>query len=126
MASWREYLLKYIIYTVIIAVVSLTLFSSVFAEYYFRFFPLLFIIIFGATLGFHSIMMKYSRESVARFTGAYMLATVIKMLVYLILIISYLYFLNEKPVSFVVTFLVLYFLFTSFEVFELVRFNKKK
>jgi F0F1-type ATP synthase assembly protein I len=85
-----------------------------------------FILVFhtAATLISFLFIHKKVQESPQKFVNVYMANTTIKLLLYLVILMVYsLNFLHDA-VNFIISFFVMYLIFTVFEVVHLVKMNK--
>lgn len=111
--------------SVIIGAIGYVLFYTVLEDYYLPVFPflLLFFIILNTVI--HGVILKISRQNIARFTRNFMLSSSVKLLLYFVAILLYLLFSKENRLSFIVTFLVLYICYTAFEVMAVLPHVKR-
>jgi len=126
MNAFRKFLIRELIFALIIAIISYVLFQTVLKEYYLPVFWLLFGIITIFTAVFHLSVLQVSDKSSAKFSSKFMMVSGIKMIVYLMLIVYYAFSFPEKAKTFLISFFILYLLYTVFEVFLIVRYLKKK
>ena len=77
------------------------------------------------TLGVHAFLTNPANTP-QQFVRSFMLITFLKLFVYLIIIGVYAYLNREQAVKFILSFLVLYFVFMIFEVATLTKFVRKK
>lgn len=83
--------------------------------------PLLIAFFFLVTAGVHYLLLRASVHQARKFVTYFMLATFIKFMVYILVVFTFAYFNREDLISFVITFFILYILFTVFEVVAIVR-----
>jgi len=126
MNAFRKFLIRELIFALIIVIISYVLFQTVLKEYYLPVFWLLFGIITIFTAVFHLSVLQVSDKSSAKFSSKFMMVSGIKMIVYLMLIVYYAFSFPEKAKTFLISFFILYLLYTVFEVFLIVRYLKKK
>lgn len=89
--------------------------------------PVLFYMIaffYAITLGVYMVVVYASREKFAQFNNKFMLSTVIKLVLYMVIMIAYVFAFPEDAVNFLITFLVLYILFTGFEIIFIIKATK--
>jgi hypothetical protein len=84
----------------------------------FLFLPFLFFII---TLALHYYLIKSSHKEIIKFTPRFIGATGIKMMIYFILIAVYLLIDRHQAASFLICFLICYFLYTAFELIAVLK-----
>lgn len=83
--------------------------------------PYLIILSASVTLLFHYIILKASEKKFSRFISYFMLATVVKLLLYIIIIFLYVYLNRSDALPFVITFLLLYIIYSVFEIINLLK-----
>ena len=83
--------------------------------------PYLILLSASVTLIFHYIILKASEKKFSRFISYFMIATVLKLLLYIIIIFLYVYLNRSDTLPFVVTFLLLYIIFSVFEIINLLQ-----
>lgn len=112
----RKLLTRYIVFTIIIAVAAFGI--SVFLPQSMRTPALPFLIPFFLVLGFgvHAILLKMSGNKFSRFVNAYLVASFLKLFLYLIVMVIYIYLNRHDALPFAITFLLLYILYSIFEV----------
>jgi hypothetical protein len=121
--AFVNFLFKISLLTLVVITLAYLVFNYFLSQYYFAYFPLLISIIYIFSIAFHYFLWKSGKKSFSRFTTTYMLLTTIKLLFYLVLILIYVFAIKEKPISFIITFLALYMVFTIFEVVTLLKKN---
>jgi hypothetical protein len=126
MQAFKKFLFRELIFVVIIAVIAFALFQTVLAEYYLPVFWVLLALITVFTAVFHLSILQVSEKNAVKFSSKFMMVSGIKMIAYLILIVYYAFSFPEKAKTFLISFFVLYLLYTVFEVILIVRYLKKK
>ncbi len=121
-----KFLLKISVFTLIIIVISVALFSTILKTYYFKAFVIQVMLITVVTTVGHLLVAKAVKKNIRKFTTAYMASVTLKLVVYLIYLLLSLLIDHTGVVQFVLTFLVLYLFYTIFEVVEVLRFLKKQ
>ena len=124
-SSTRKFILKICILTFIIAAFSIVLFSTLLRDYYFKTFPLVVVLIAVVTTIGHLWVIRASNQNTLKFTTAFMGSTTLKLIIYLFFMLISLWIDHSQTISFVLTFILLYILFTVFEVLEILRHIKK-
>jgi hypothetical protein len=126
MNAFRKFLIRELIFALILATIAYVLFQTVLKEYYLPVFWLLFGIISMFTAVFHLSVLQVSDKSTAKFSSKFMMVSGIKMMIYLALIVFYAFSFPDKAKIFLISFFILYMLYTVFEVLLIVNFFKKK
>jgi len=84
------------------------------------------ILFFLLTAAVHYILLRISTLNPRKFVGYFMLATFLKLFVYLIVMVAYAFAINrEEVMPFVLGFFALYIIYTVFEVVTLLSQTKK-
>jgi len=126
MQVFSKFLIKSIIYTLLISIVSVILFQTVLKNYYLPIFWFLLFFIAILTTTFHLYLIRLSKKEFPKFSSNFILISGIKMMIYLVFIISYSFLNPKQAVTFLISFLILYFLYTFFEVIMLISFYKNQ
>ncbi len=126
MQALKRFLISELLFTLLIAVIAYLLFNTILVEYYLPVFWVLLGIIALLTGVFHYSVVQIQENKSSKFSQKFMMVTGIKMMIYLVFITSYSFMNPEKATSFLISFFVLYLLYTVFEVFLIVRYLKKK
>ena len=110
---------------VILYILGLTAFKNWFPDKYFSGFYGVIIIVFGVTVLFHSVLIKAASKKNMAFINKFLAFTGFKLLMYLFFIVMYIFLIGIQPVSFLLTFIISYLVFTVFEVVSMLDFLKK-
>ena len=84
-------------------------------------YPYILIFLYLATLGIFRLIAKSMESRLSRFANIYMLAIFAKLILFTVIILLYSFLNPDDAVSFMLTFFVYYFIFTSFEIYSLLR-----
>ena len=104
--------------------ISQIIFSTIFVTYFFPARIISIIFVWLITCAFHYWVMKTVTDKPKAFTGVFMLQAAIKLLLYITCIAVYLFVYREQGVPFTVHFLIVYLVFTIFEVASIFKFVK--
>lgn len=115
---------KLVVYSTVLLAVALILYTTLLKEMYFSLFPLQFLVVFLVTAFSYSHVIKVGEKNMLRFSSAFMLMTLVKFLVYIAFLLICLLTLSLHVATFVVTFFVLYLLFSIFEVKQVLSYYK--
>ena len=122
----KSFVTKSSVLTAIVFILGAVLYSTLLKPFYLNILPAILALFFVVTNLVHAYLLKISVSSEARFTSHYMAVSFIKMFFYLAFAIVYA-FLNKEGVKiFLVNFLLLYVLYTTFEVVEFSRVIRQK
>lgn len=83
------------------------------------FFILLFF--WAVTLLVHFSLLRITRLSPRKFVSYFMLTTLVKLMIYFIAILVYVFMVKQDLLPFLLSFFILYILFTCFEVISILR-----
>ena len=122
----KKYIIRLLVFSAIISTISFGLFSFVLPQYYLPVFPYLIAFFISVSILVHVILLKASNFRIAKFSTFYMGSTTAKLFLYIIFLIIYVLADKENAVPFLLTFFVLYFLYTIFETFSLLIDLKEK
>ena len=122
----KKYIIRLLVFSAILSALSFGLFSFVLQQYYLPVFPYLIAFFIIISILVHVILLKASNFRIAKFSTFYMGSTTAKLFLYIIFLIIYVLVDKENAVPFLLTFFVLYFLYTIFETFSLLIDLKEK
>lgn len=122
----KNFILKSIVITVMVFILGIALYSFFFQSFYFPLLPVLPFLFFTVTNLVHYYLLKVAVKSPSRFTARYMAASFLKMFFYLGTGIGYAVLNKEHAKIFLVNYLLLYIIYTTFEVVELSRGVRQK
>jgi len=77
------------------------------------------------TLVFHFILMKAAVVNPRNFVGKFVAFSGIKLMIYLIVILVYAFMVKKEIVIFMMSFLIMYLLYTTIEISAILKFLKK-
>lgn len=121
-----KFLLKISTFTLIIIAISIALFATILKTYYFKAFIIQVVLIATVTTIGHLWVAKAVKKNIRKFATAYMASVTLKLVVYLIYLLVSLLIDHTQALQFALTFLILYLVYTIFEVVEVLRFLKKQ
>ncbi|MEI8113045.1 MAG: hypothetical protein WCI54_05420 [Bacteroidia bacterium] len=123
----KQFLIKSTILTIIVLVLGGILYFTVLQPYYIAALPWTVLFFYLVTILVHQYLLKVAVKSGSRFTSYYMAVSFLKMFFYLAVAIVYVIFDRENVKPFFANFLLLYIIYTTFEVSEFLKFvNQKK
>jgi hypothetical protein len=122
----KQFLIKSTILTLIICIIGVLCYSSIFKSYYLPILPAVVLFYFLVTNLVHAYLLKIADKSGARFTSQYTAISFLKMFIYLALAIIFVILDQGNAKSFIVAFLILYVIYTVFEVLEILKVVKQK
>jgi len=116
----NRFIRNLIYFTAVLGVLSLAVsyFTPAFIT---KFWPFLLLLFAGITLTLVSLLINASEKKFSRFTNTFMIASVLKILILLIIIGGYSFRFQNDAIRFSVTLLVFYILYLLFEIFWLMK-----
>jgi len=124
MQAFKKFIIKELVFTSSIAIIALFLFQTTLKEYYLPVFWILLGVIALFTGITHFSILQIHDKSAVKFSTKFMTLSGVKMMLYLVVITSYVFLNTSKAKFFLISFFIIYFLYTSFEVFQIVRYLK--
>ena len=122
----KSFITKSSILTLIVFILGAVLYNSLLKPYYLEILPVAVVLFYVVTNLVHGYLLKISISAGSRFTSHYMAASFIKMFFYLAVAIVYAV-LNKKGAKiFLVNYLLLYAVYTTFEVVEFSKVVRQK
>jgi len=118
----KKFIKRGIIIFLILFITGFFLFITILREYFSFSFPVLLLVIFLITILFHRYLIRSVGESNRKFPAKFLGATGIKMGLYMILIIIYVILDRENAVPFLLVFMIVYLIFTIFEVVSVLNY----
>ena len=126
MNTERQIFLKKIFYLCLsISGMAILLYQSVLKGYYLSIFPLQFAVVILVTVISHLRLMTSVEQNARRFSTTFLSVMSAKLFIYLFFILICLLVDRSNAINFVVTFLLMYLIFTIFEVIEISNYFKK-
>ncbi len=120
-----KFIIKICLFTIVIFAVTAALFATILKDFYLSVYPYQILLIAIVTTIGHLWIIHASEQNTMKFTTAFMGSVTLKLMVYLFFMLIYLWIDRSQVVPFVLTFMILYLIFTVFEVSEVLRFIKK-
>jgi hypothetical protein len=112
----KKTLIGLILITLFLFATGMILFRTVLKEQYFQFFPFLILILFSVNAGFFYFFHRSLRKPANEFIRRFMASTGIKLIIYLILILSYILTTTQTAIPFTVTLAVSYLTYTAYDL----------
>ena len=122
----RQFILKILIFTLLIYTIATVLFNTVFKTWYFAAYSYQILLFATITTISHLWTIRSSGRNARQFTTVYMASVTLKLFGYLIFMLVYLLIDHSQAVPFALTFITFYTFFTVFEVIQLLNFIKKQ
>lgn len=122
----KQFLLKSTVLTIIIFILGAILYSTILKSYFLIVLPFTVLFFYLVTNLVHAYLLKIAGKSGSKFTSQYMAVSFLKMFFYLAIAILYVILNKEDAKPFFLNFLLLYVVYTSFEVNEFLKVVKQK
>jgi len=123
--TYRQFIVKILIFTLIVFVIAAALFSTVLKPWYFAAYPYQILLIAMVTTISHLLVLKAAGQNTRKFTTAYMASVTLKLMVYLTFMLVCLLIDHSQAIPFALTFIVFYISYTIFEVYLVLNHIKK-
>lgn len=120
----KKFITRGIIISLILSIAGFFMFITILKEYFSFSFPVLLLVIFLINVLFHHYLIRSAGGSNRKFPAKFLGATAIKMGLYLVLIILFVVFDRENAVPFLFVFMIIYVVFTIFEVVSVLDYLK--
>ena len=121
----RNFIIKIILLTIILGIISGIVFYFLLPDKYFDTFPFLLIMFPIVSSVIHIQLLKASEKSLARFNIAFMLSFLLKLIVYLAVSATIISIEKDQKAVFVITMLIFYLVYTVFDVKKILDDMKK-
>ena len=114
----KSFLIKSTVLTIIIFIMGAALFMTVLKPHYLPILPIVVLFFYGVTNLVHAYLLQIARKSGSKFTSHYMAASFLKMFLYLAIAIVLVIIDRGNAKFFIANFVLLYLIYTVFEVYE--------
>lgn len=126
MKEFNKFIFKELVLTGSIGIIAFILFNSYLINYYINIFWAILALISVLTAVMHFSLLNIGEKNASKFATKFMTISGIKMMVYLVFITAYSILNPSEAKSFLISFIALYSIYTTFEVFHIVKHLKKK
>lgn len=114
----KQFLFKSTILTILVFILGAIGYFTIFKQYYLPILPLTVLFFYLVTNSVHAYMLRIARIPSSKFTFQYLAIRFLKMFFYLAVAIVFVIFNKEIAKQFIVNYLLLYVVYTVFEVSE--------
>ena len=121
----RKFIFTLLFIALVITTLGYGLFLFFIPQYYFPHFPVIPAFLLVVTFTVHIYLIKSSENNPRKFTSKYLGAMGLKMFIYLVFLVIFLFIDTTHAVPFLVSFLVTYAAFTLYEVISILNYLKK-
>ena len=120
----KKFLKKLLIFTIIVSVLQYLLVSQIPEKFISNALPIIILFFFSFTAIMHRYLLISTEGRPQKFIFTFMMMTTIKLLMYLAIILIYALLNKEDALGFIGAFFVNYFIFTIFEIVEIMKYLK--
>lgn len=122
--KFGQFILKLTILSLIVWVISLILGKFVLRDVIPPVVNYIIILFYMTTAGVHYVLLRITELNPRKFVSYFMLATFAKLMTYMIVIVAYVFVMKKEILAFVLSFFILYIIFTVFEVTSILSQTK--
>lgn len=122
----KNYLIKLLMFTSVLAVAGVLLFTIVVPQFYLPVFPWVLLFFALSSAGIHAYQIHIAKSDMGKFTRGNMILTFVKLLLYSAFAIIYIAIDTENAKVFVAVFLFIYLIFSVFEVIMLAALTSRR
>ncbi|MFP4620944.1 MAG: hypothetical protein ACLFM7_06500 [Bacteroidales bacterium] len=122
----KQFLLQQLYLTIGVYILGFIAFRFIFPQYYNVFFLFLPLIIYFVMGAFHGFLLAASRLPERRFSSRFLAVLGAKIFLLLIFIIAFSYLNPHIAVPFLISFFILYIIYTAFEITSLLQYLRGK
>ena len=122
--SLRKFSFNLLILALVLTAAGYGTFFFLIPHAYFPFFPVVPFFLFAVTLIIHVYLVRASKGNVRKFTSRYLGAMALKIFIYIIFMLIFLFLATEHAIPFLISFLVCYAAYTLFEIVALLKFQR--
>jgi hypothetical protein len=126
LTTTRKFFVGLLLLTGIISLFAWLLYTTVFQKYYSPVFPFLPVFFFLLNSAFYYVFSKINKKNNAAFIQQFMMLFGVKFMVCLVAIVLVLLLHKKEAVNIAVSAMILYLLYTGFEVYWLTTLVKRK
>jgi len=123
--EFKSFLKKNLIATTMLAFIGSLVFGFVATKYYLNIFPFMLLFFCALSLLVQRSLYGTLKLSIGKFTARFMGITMLKLLVLLVVALIYILLNKQSAIQFIIVFLILYFVYTSVEVYDFMQTNSK-
>lgn len=115
----KNFIVKSTFLTIIVFILGVIAYSTIFKHFFLPILPVVLAFFYMVTNLVHVYLLKIAGKSSSKFTSQYMATSFIKMFFYLAVAIVYAIINKEDAKIFLINYLLLYVIYTTFEVVEI-------
>ena len=119
---FRNFIIRLTVFSVILGIITFGLTFFLPAGYFSPVLPFLFPFFYSANIIVFYFLIKSMQKKFSSFINRFMLATFVKLMIYMTVLLAYIFTQKEDAVHFILAFFVLYVAYTVFEVVSMLRY----
>ena len=117
----KKFVVNIILISVILLIIGWVIFSMVIPQYYLPVLPFILMFFVVSSVAIHAYQLQLSKKDTAKFTRSNMIITFLKLFLYSAVAIIYIAVDTQNAKIFVSCFILLYVIFSVFEVLSLMK-----
>jgi len=122
----KNYIKRILVFSSLIFAIAYLIFYFAIPQFYINIFPFLLLFFVSISILAHVILTKAGKEKITRFSTFYIGSITVRLFIYTIFLIIYILADRDHAITFLISFLILYFLFTFFETYSLLKDLKQQ
>lgn len=122
----KRFLIRSVILSLILLIAGWILYTQIIPQHYSNVLPFILILLFLTTNLIHAYLLRIAEKNISKFTTQFMAMSSLKMLLYLVIIIGYIWIGRAQAETVCINFFVAYIGFTIMEVTEISRVVRLK
>ena len=120
-----KFMLKISLFSILIFIIAKAVYTTALSLVHFDAFIYQLAVVTVVTALGHLLIIKSTEKSDKNFTNGFIGSITIKLLAYMFFMFLYLWFDNSQAIAFLINFMILYVIFTLFEISVILRYVKK-
>ncbi len=117
----KKFVVNIILISVVLLIIGWVIFSMVIPQYYLPVLPFILMFFVVSSVAIHAYQLQLSKKDTAKFTRSNMIITFLKLFLYSAVAIIYIAVDTQNAKIFVICFILLYVIFSVFEVLSLMK-----
>jgi len=117
----KKFIISTALITISLALLGWLVFSRIIPQFYLPIFPFLLLFFSGSSILIHAYQLQQAKKNMGKFTRSTMVITFFKLFLYSVVAVVYIAFDTANAKIFVIGLMLLYMVFTIFEVASLLR-----
>jgi len=117
----KKFIINIAVISIVLFLTGWLIFSQFIPQYYLPVFPFLLVFFVATAIAIHAYQLQLAKKDTAKFTRSNMVITFLKLFLYSAAAIVYIAVDTKNAKPFVICFVLLYIVFTVFEVFSLLK-----